>query len=141
MCVRVPLLGNRGVSVRIRKFGICRPKHKTMYASEGLLEPAFCALRVKKESRSVGSASGCGGCPRVMPLYRCPPRGVRSESREDRRGGETEGEISRRGMRGCALEAAWVPTRADLKLLEESGGKGVRTQRGTRPAPSGHGGS
>jgi hypothetical protein len=29
--------------------------------------------------------------------------------------------ISRRGMRGFAPVAAWVPMRADLKLLEESG--------------------
>ena len=56
MCVRAPLLGRRGVSVRSRKHGVCKSRSETMYVSDGLLEPAFCTLRVKTDSRSEGSA-------------------------------------------------------------------------------------
>ncbi len=42
--------------MRIRKFVVCKSRSETMSAREGLLEPACCASRVKKESRSEGSA-------------------------------------------------------------------------------------
>jgi len=56
VCVRAPLLGREGVSVMSRKSGVCTSKSYTMFVSEGLLEPAFCTLRVKKDSRSEGNA-------------------------------------------------------------------------------------
>ena len=61
MCVRAPLLGRSGVSVRSRKYGVCKSKSETMSISEGLLKPAFCTLRVKKESRSEGNVPCIGG--------------------------------------------------------------------------------
>jgi hypothetical protein len=57
MCVRAPLLGRRGVSVKSTKSGVCRSRSETMSTREGLLRPAFCTLRVKKKIRSKGSAS------------------------------------------------------------------------------------
>ena len=58
MYVRAPLLGRRGVSVRSTKTRVFNLRSSdTMSVSEGLLDPAFCTLRVKKDSRSKGSAS------------------------------------------------------------------------------------
>ena len=56
VCVRAPLLGRRGVSVRSRKSGMCKSRSETMYVSEGLLEPASRMFRVKTDSRSEGNA-------------------------------------------------------------------------------------
>jgi hypothetical protein len=61
MCVRAPLLGIRGISVRSRKSGVCKSKSETMSVSDGLLDSVFCTLRVKKKSRSEGSAPCVGG--------------------------------------------------------------------------------
>ena len=55
MCVRAPLLDREGVSVRIRKLGVCTSRSETMFVREGLLEPDFGTLRVKKDSRSEDS--------------------------------------------------------------------------------------
>ena len=56
MCVRAPLLGRRGISVRRTKSGVCKSRRETISTREGLLRPAFRTLRVRKESCSVGSA-------------------------------------------------------------------------------------
>ena len=58
--MRVPLLGRRGVSVRSRKYGVCKPRSETMFVSEGMLELAFGMLRAKKERHSEGSAPCVG---------------------------------------------------------------------------------
>ncbi len=48
MCVRAPLLGRRGVSVRRIKSDVCRSISAIMFTKKGLLDPALCALRGKK---------------------------------------------------------------------------------------------
>ena len=61
MCGRAPLLGIREVSVRSTKSRVCQSRSETMSFREEMLEPAFCVLRVKKESSSEGSAPWVGG--------------------------------------------------------------------------------
>ncbi len=86
-----------------------------MSAREGLLEPAFCALRIKKISCSEGCAlwacirsAGSGGLGKV--------------SRDVRRRGVILRIISRGGMNGCSLKMASDPLKADLDLRGKSGG-------------------
>ena len=56
---------------------MCKSRSKTMSVSEGLLEPGFCTLRVKKESRSKGNAPVFGGFLRATPLVQDLPQEVR----------------------------------------------------------------
>ena len=56
MRTMVPLLGWMSVSVSKRKFGVWESSNETMSNRDGLLGPAFCALRVRKEIPTKGTA-------------------------------------------------------------------------------------
>ncbi len=112
MCVRAPLLGRRGVSVRSMISGVCRSKSETISTREGMLEPAFCPLKVKNGSRSEVSASlgwkMFAGCALASCSTTSGGGGAsgRSLVRRD------PGEKSSRGAPSCNGFGSWVRRRS-----------------------------
>ena len=47
-CARAPLLGRRGVSVRSRKYGVCKSISQTMFVNEGAVKARLLHVKGQK---------------------------------------------------------------------------------------------
>jgi hypothetical protein len=107
---------------------------ETMSTSDGLLCPAFCTLRVTKESRSKDTAPNCGGC---RPSLSSPPWQVRCRGiRRDRLGEKTHGRDFRWRAKELSL-GKWVVSDMGAQV-ESMGSRAGSVRMGVPPIFAGH---